>query len=287
MAFGGFQARGEAMRGLRAAAAFAAMLALAPAIFTQTPVIAEPLSAAADNAGIFRIIELKGSKVKWGSPTMGTGTSVTYAFATEPVAFSEARNCRSMAPMDDLLKKSGIDKGQYEAEAAKAFDAWSSVADIEFHQVSDPEAADILIGAQVNPVGRAFTNVSYTRAAAKAISPLEKSLICLNPEQLWKVGFDGNLNVYDLRYTLVHEIGHAIGLDHPGTSKAVMSFRYEERFATLQPGDVRGVVALYGSRHKPMVETLEVLPASISGTRAFGPDEARDQQFRALGPVRD
>jgi hypothetical protein len=72
-----------------------------------------------------------------------------------------------------LLEKSGIDKSQYEAEAAKAFEAWSSVADIEFRQVSDPAAADILIGAQVKPVGRAFTNVSYTRAAAKAVSPLE------------------------------------------------------------------------------------------------------------------
>jgi hypothetical protein len=275
------------MRGLKAAVALAATMAFAPATFTSMPAIGEPLSAAAGKAGIFRIIELKGSKVKWGSPAMGTGTSVTYAFATAPVAFSEARNCRAMAPMDGLLAKSGIDKSQYEAEAAKAFEAWSSVADIEFRQVSDPAAADILIGAQVNPVGRAFTNVSYTRAAASAVSPLEKSLICLNPEQPWKVGFDGDLNVYDLRYTLVHEIGHAIGLDHPGSDSEVMSYRYEERFATLQPGDIRGVVALYGSGDKLMVETMDVLPASISGTPAAGPEQARDQQFRALGPVSD
>ena len=286
MAFGGFQARGGAMRGLKAAVALAATIAFAPAISTSVPAMAEPLSAAAGKAGIFRIIELKGSKVKWGSPQMGTGTSVTYAFATTPVAFAEARNCRAMAAMDSLLEKSSIDQSQYKAEAAKAFDAWSSVADIEFRQVDDPAAADILIGAQVTPVGRAFTNVSYTRASAKAVSPLEKSLICLNPEQPWKVGFDGDLNVYDLRYTLVHEIGHAIGLDHPGTDSAVMSYRYEERFATLQPGDIRGVVALYGSRDKLMVETVEVLPASISGTP--GPElVARDQQFRALGLVRD
>lgn len=274
------------MRGLKAAVALAATTAFAPAIFVSMPASSEPLSAAAGKAGIFRIIELKGSKVKWGNPAMGTGTSVTYAFATAPVAFAEARNCRGMAPMDGLLATSGIDQSQYEAEAAKAFDAWSSVADIEFRQVSDPSAADILIGAQLKPVGRAFTNVSYTRAAAQAVSPLEKSLICLNPEQPWKVGFDGDLNVYDLRYTLVHEIGHAIGLDHPGTDSAVMSYRYEERFATLQPGDIRGVVALYGSRDTLMVETVNVLPASISGTSAAA-DEARDQQFRALGPIRD
>ena len=269
-----------------AAAALAATMAIAPATFTSVPAMSEPLSAAGDKAGIFRIIELKGSKVKWGSQEMGAGTSVTYAFATQPVSFAEARNCRAMGPMDVLLGRSGIDEDLYEAEAAKAFEAWSAVADIEFLRVADTEAADILIGVQTSPVGRAFTNVSYTRGVADAISPLEKSLVCLNPEQPWKVGFDGDLKVYDLRYTLVHEIGHAIGLDHPGTNNAVMSYRYEERFATLQPGDIRGAVALYGSRDKLMVETVDVLPASISGMAAPDP-EARDQQVFALNPVGD
>jgi hypothetical protein len=212
------------MRGLKAAVALAATTALAPATFTSVPASAEPLSAAAGKAGIFRIIELKGSKVKWGSPSLGTGTSVTYAFATAPVAFAEARNCRAMAPMDDLLERSGIDISQFEAEAARAFDAWSSVADIEFRQVSDPAAADILIGAQARPVGRAFTNVSYTRAAESAVSPLEKSLVCLNPEQPWKVGFDGDLNVYDLRSgpaDLASESGTSTPL--AGTARSICS----------------------------------------------------------------
>ena len=50
-----------------------------------TEAMAEPLSAEANQAGIFRIIELKGSAVKWGSPTMETGATITYAFATETV----------------------------------------------------------------------------------------------------------------------------------------------------------------------------------------------------------
>jgi hypothetical protein len=277
------------MRGLKCALAFAATMAFAPMLIAPSGAIAEPLSAAADKSGIFRIIELKGSAVKWGGPQMGTGTTVTYAFATAPVAFSEARNCRAMEPIDALLARSGIDKALYQAEAARAFDAWSAVADIRFTEVSDTEAADILIGAQSKPVGRAFTNVSYARSAASAVRPLEKSLICLNPEQPWKVGFDGDLNVYDLRYTLTHEIGHAIGLDHPGTTSQVMSYRYEERFATLQPGDIRGATALYGASKKlMMVETLDVQPASISGTpRPPMPAESDDQQFRALSPVAD
>ena len=61
-----------------------------------------------------------------------------------------------------------------------------------------------------------------------------------------KVGFDGNLNVYDLRYTLMHEIGHAIGLDHPGSSGSIMGYRYDERVRQLQASDISAAQRLYG-----------------------------------------
>jgi hypothetical protein len=70
----------------------------------------------------------------------------------------------------------------------------------------------------------------------------------MNPEQAWKVGFDGDLEVYDIRYTLMHEIGHAIGLDHPGVPGELMDFRYLETFSSLQPGDRAGAASLYGLR---------------------------------------
>jgi hypothetical protein len=278
------------MRGLRLALALAATTAialqlLAPQTLAPTAARAEPLSAEANQAGIFRIIELKGSAVKWGGAQMGTGAVVTYAFATEAVDFPEARNCRAMEPMAALLAKSGIDKALYEAEAAEAFEAWSAVADIEFRRVDDTEAADILIGAQTKPIGRAFTNVSYSRVSATSVRPLEKSLICLNPEQLWKVGFDGDLDVYDLRYTLKHEIGHAIGLDHPNTTDQVMSFRYEERFAVLQSGDASGAVALYGGRRARTADAAIPHPASLRRLLGFPQPLARDHQVRALSPT--
>jgi hypothetical protein len=125
--------------------------------------------------------------------------------------------------------------------------------------------------------------VSFAGSAARAVRPLERSLICLNPEHSWKVGFDGNLDVYDLRYTLKHEIGHAIGLDHPGTTSAVMSYRYEERFRQLQPGDIRGAVALYGSRQKLMAETPDrsrQVPRAAAGRRGPRTSSSRTHSAR-------
>ena len=88
------------------------------------------------------------------------------------------------------------------------------------------------------PRGRAFTNVAPHGSAGNGVSGISQSLICLNPATRWKIGFDGDLDVYDLRYTIAHEIGHAIGLDHPSAEGQLMSYRYVERGRALQPGDV-------------------------------------------------
>jgi len=45
----------------------------------------------------------------------------------------------------------------------------------------------------------------------------------------------------------MHEIGHAIGLDHPDSRGAVMAFRYDERVRDLQPSDIDAVQRLYGA----------------------------------------
>jgi predicted Zn-dependent protease len=59
------------------------------------------------------------------------------------------------------------------------------------------------------------------------------------------------------RYALLHEIGHAIGLDHPDASDEVMSFRYTERFRTLQAGDIHGAVQIYGPRKSLLAHTAK------------------------------
>ena len=118
------------------------------------------------------------------------------------------------------------------------------------------------------------------------VKPISRSLICLNPTRQWKVGFDGDLQRYDLRYTFAHEIGHAIGLDHPMGAGQIMGYRYEERFRELQAGDISGVIQLYGKRRpEPIVAAApprrprsarRISPARLYakrwGTRAFKAD---------------
>lgn len=203
-------------------------------------------AAAAGTLPGYKLLQLGGEVVKWGAPELGAGTVVTYAVTERPLAFDGARNCAKIGPVDDLLAANRMARSDFDRELEAAFRAWSQVANIAF-RVADPAAADILIGAQTTPRGRAFTNVVHAPSRdSTAPSAILKSVICLNPATGWKIGFDGNLDVYDIRYTLTHEIGHAIGLDHPGTPHALMDFRYREAFAALQPGDRAGAVDLYG-----------------------------------------
>lgn len=195
----------------------------------------------------FRLLNLENQEVRWQTPTFGKSAVVTYAFATKSIETRGARNCAAMLPPEHAYGPSHISTRQFRAEVSAAFRMWEKAADIRFRETRDVSSAGIVIGSQAVPVGRAFTNVEL-KPGTDEKKVIGRSLICLNPQQPWKVGFDGRLGVYDLRYTIAHEIGHAIGLDHPSAAGQLMSYRYDEKQTGLQQGDIKGAVLLYGPR---------------------------------------
>ena len=157
----------------------------------------------------YRLLLLDGQRVKWGEPVLGTAAVVTYAIVDRELHFPKARNCAGIGPVGEILSANRISRKVFESELDAAFAAWQAIAGVTF-QRADADRAHILIGAQTEPRGRAFTNVAYdTIIAGREIGTIRQALICLNPDESWKVGFDGNLNSFDLRYTLTHEIGRA------------------------------------------------------------------------------
>ena len=208
-----------------------------------------------DDAETFKLLRRGGNLARWEAPSDSESLDITYAILTSPQSFFAARNCVGMTAVDSMLAASGIASSIFESELATAFAMWEAVAGLRFRKANVTEPAHILIGAQLDPNGWAFADVFYDAVSSKPIKPISQALICLNPSRRWKVGFDGNFKVYDLRYTFLHEIGHAIGLDHPIVPDQIMSIRYEERFRELQPGDAIGATTLYGApltRPSPM-----------------------------------
>ena len=226
------------------------------------------------NAQDFHLLQLEGKDVKWGQALFGTPVKIRYAFTRSAFDDPGARNCSAMDSIDGLAAQAGISEGRVEQEAAAAFADWQAVAGVSFEKIDDPQAADLVIGVQRNPRGYAFTNVrtggpgpavvssgktqdrglnlphvtpeTEKKAGPSQIAPIAKALICFNPERAWKVGFDGNSDAYDIRYTFLHEIGHAIGLDHVVKRQSLMNFKYTEAFRAPQKGDVEGARLLYG-----------------------------------------
>ena len=200
----------------------------------------------------FSLLRLDGHLVRWPRPTDGSQRKILYRVLTETVEFANARNCSAMSAVDTLLSSSNVPRADFDRELEAAFSQWEAVTDLKFAKAADHEKPQIVVGAQVVPVGWAFANVFYDPLAMSPYKPITQALICLNPNRPWKVGFDGKLDVYDLRYTLVHEIGHAIGLDHPPKGRQIMAQRYEENLRELQSGDVLGATALYGATRKTL-----------------------------------
>lgn len=203
------------------------------------------LLVASGEAG-YRLLELDGYQVKWGEQRLGAGATVSYAFANSRMHFEDARNCKDLAPAKELAEYADIPLETLEREAEAAFGEWEQVAGVSFREVSNLDDADIIIGSQAEPRGPAFANVTHKPGAVDGIKTIEQALVCLDPNHAWKVGFGGDADAYDLRYTLMHEIGHTIGLDHPGPYGQVMGFKYHEDFNRLQAGDQRGAQRLYG-----------------------------------------
>ena len=236
--------------------------------------------AAASEAADFKVLKLDGHNVRWPLPANGAGPVVSYSIVTATHDSPGARNCRRITGLEELTAASQLTMADARAEIAAAFAMWEAVANISFREAPAGTRADILIGAQVDPEGWAFADVFYDALSPEPVKPISQGLICLNPAKRWKIGFDGDLKTYDLRYTIAHEIGHAIGLDHPSGAMTIMGYRYEERFRRLQPGDVHGAVALYGE-HRPATVAATSEPqrkahpsavrrfAKRWGTRAF------------------
>jgi hypothetical protein len=204
--------------------------------------------AAADDAVSFKTLRLEGNGVRWQLAAKGQSRVLTYAVVAQDTEFAGARNCGKMTGLDGLLAASSIAREMLRSEISAAFAMWEAAANIDFREAANAATADILIGAQLEPEGWAFANVFYDTLSSEPVKPISRALICLNPLKRWKIGFDGDLRTYDLRYTLAHEIGHTIGLDHPNGGGEIMGYRYEERFRALQPGDIAGAVLLYGKR---------------------------------------
>lgn len=150
-------------------------------------------------SGVNRIDALL-SGYRWTSGAYGAAVSVTYSFLDAVPSYGASWDAAGFQPMGERAR----------AAAARALAAWSEVANVTFQEVSDDGA-----GGQI----RLGTN-RQSGSAAYAYYPGADAGgdIYLNNASWTNQGdfADGSYGFM----TLLHELGHAIGLKHPGNYNA-------------------------------------------------------------------
>lgn len=201
----------------------------------------------------FRLLRIDGHTVKWGEPVLGRGATISYAVLDRRSALSGSINCLHITGIAALLKRSHVTRKLFERELTGALALWQSSADLRFVRAKSVRNADIVFSADADAGGIAFADVTFDRSDTSA--RLKRGIVCLNPDVAWSVAHElgdnsapGRSATYRLGYTLAHEIGHVLGLDHPGPEGELMSFEYGQKRDGLGQGDIAGITTLYGRR---------------------------------------
>jgi hypothetical protein len=146
---------------------------------------------------------------KWGG-AQGSGTTISYSFPTNPALFSTDPNVGYGNQQWELTQFSPMTEAQKTATRA-TLDTWAQVANITFTEVVSESASEV--------GDLRFANSGYVGldgSAAWAYYPGPSSPIAGDVwiDPLYDRNFELEPGGYGFS-TLIHEIGHAIGLTHP------------------------------------------------------------------------
>ncbi len=185
---------------------------------------------------------------KWGSTTKGTaGGTVKWALIPAGLTIKEKGTSFKSQGFKGLTTK------QVKQQITKAFDRWQAAANINFKEVSyiptgtAPQPLLITVGAHSFGPGNTsqlgFTLYSITSNPRTVAADIQ-----FNSDWKWEIGNAQGSKAMDLLSVALHEIGHALGLDHGKGKNSVMrsALSSTSYYTGLSADDIAGIQSLYG-----------------------------------------
>ncbi len=175
------------------------------------------------------------SNMKWGTGEYGTpGGDVYWSFAT--------------SPGDGFGFSDYITDGTFRDIVRDAFQAWEDVADINFIEVVDGAQTQLALGwdtidGSFGVVGEART--AGTRSTDTLFSMTDAE-VRFDVSENWSTDTAG-LNEVGFYQVALHEIGHAIGLNHSTDPNTIMYASNISGIPGLTASDIAGAQAIYGA----------------------------------------
>ena len=197
---------------------------------------------------------------KWGSPTFGTGATVTWSLMPTGTNCSAdgGGTCSALA---DFMPAG------YEAQIVAAFASWSAVANLTFVKVADDGAAfnapttsgDLRFGGHVFDGAFGVLAHGYFPPVNGGTAAGDMHF---DTAETWKTSFGGP--GFSIFQVTAHELGHALGLDHTGVPNSLMNPFYTEAFSGPQADDIAGMQFIYGPA-VPEPTTLALMSLGLLG----------------------
>jgi len=127
-----------------------------------------------------------------------------------------------------------------------AFATWSSYANVTFRQTASTAVANIVFSdSYIDGLNSVLGRTSYSYSGQK----LNAARVNFDSSEDWHTSGSTVISDSEIKlYTVaLHEIGHAIGMDHYNDTPAVMNSYIDRSVTGLTASDIAGIQALYGA----------------------------------------
>lgn len=179
---------------------------------------------------------------RWGNGAAGSGATVSWA-------------------VDSSIPTSFL------AEIRAAFATWSSYANLIFQQVSSTATANIdFSNGYIDGLNKVLGQATYYYSGQRFTS----AQVTFDSGEGWRVaGSDVRSSTgVDLYVVALHEIGHAVGLDHYNDTPALMNAYLSSSVTGLTASDISGIQALYGAPAATSVAPVS-LPKPVAAADSY------------------